>query len=207
MGVLNRLGEVLNADVGKVLKADVGEIAKGAAEILKTDVTDLVGRKPEAPTNVGGSTTLLRGSETSQQVGKAPVKITSALVNRGGRALPEGRQLSSLLPNVVESFRRDASNPSGLIADDPVLATYLDGSEIVIAEVCICWDADEARAMVSQRRVRAGAHAKVSPDGNWVIGRGEEGAYFGWTRGNLFYGVLAQSGAAGLVRFVEAFPY
>jgi hypothetical protein len=207
MGVLNKLGEVLNADVGKVLKADVGDIAKGAAEILRTDVTELVGKKADAPANVGGTTTLLRSGETSQIVGKAPVKITSAMVNRSNRALPEGRQLSSLLPHVVEGFRRDATNPTGQIADDPVMATYLDGSEIVIVEVCLCWDADEARAMVAQRKPHAGENAKLSPDGGWVIGRGSEGAYFGWSRGTLFYGVLAQGGSAGLVRFAEAFPY
>jgi hypothetical protein len=207
MGVLDRLGQVLNADVGKVLKTDVGDIAKGAAEILKTDVSELVQRRPDPPPVVSGSTTVLRSSEQSQTLGRAPVKITSALVQRDQRESPSGRLLSALLPIVVESFKRDAHHPSGEIADDPVLATYLDGSEIVVVEVGVCWDAEEAIVLLRQRAIHAGDAAKMAPDGRWVIGRGPTGAYFAWTRGSVFFGVLAQSGAAGLVRFVEAFPY
>jgi hypothetical protein len=205
---VSKLGQVLNADVGKVLRTDVSEIAKGASQILLTDVTELVGRKtdPQPPVS-SGTTTVLRNTETSQNLGKPAVKITSALVQRQQRSMPEGRSLATLLPAQVEAFRRDAHHPTGQIADDPVTANYFDGAEIVVVEVAVGWDPDEAKELVRARAIHAGPHAKFAPDGSWVIGRGESGAYFGWTRGPIFYGVLAQGGASGLVRFVEAFPY
>ena len=88
MGVLGKLGDVLNADVGnlvkdagKVLNADVGDIVKGAGKALNTDVGDIV----------KGAGTLLKTDLGDLVGGRA---------RSGG---PDGAETPSALPAAAEA--------------------------------------------------------------------------------------------------------
>jgi hypothetical protein len=229
-------GKVLNTDVGgivkgagKALNADVGDIVKGAGTLLRTDVGDLIrGPANEKPAAAGGTqpataapaAASVRAAETSQRLKTvqtttslpqatppAAVKVTEDLVTRKGRAMPSGRSLSQLLPVTVGTFRRDADKPTGDIAGDPVVASYMDGSEIITLELAVCWDREEAVALLGDAQGRAGAQCKVASDYTWLIGQGPEGAVLAWVRDTYFYLIHAPKGPVGLVRFATQFPF
>ncbi len=232
--IVKGAGRALNTDVGTIAKGagnvltyDLGDLFSSGS---KTDSAPSTGtippgpsQSPEAGTQMtpsakaGAPSEVVANSQTATDpatndatgtTANPPqrAKLTDALVARSTRKMPDGSNLTTLLPARVGPFSRPADAVHGDIASDAVSATYSNDTDAVTVTIAACWDADEARDKQQRRQLQL-ENARSAPDHSWSIGANQQGVVFIWTREHYCYEIISPRGVSALARFLTDFPY
>jgi hypothetical protein len=133
-------------------------------------------------------------------------KLTSSIVNRQTRPMPEGSDLLQLMPVTVGAFSRPANQAQGDIANDPVSLSYSSEHEALTLTLEACWDNDEAMEKM-QRRLTTLDNVRMGDDGDWAVGIDASGVIFLWMRAQYYFEIVSPRGVSAVARFLGDYPY